>query len=67
MEPLKVGQELKALFRLVPSSRTHIEPAAALGDVAAVLSRHSPALLLFSGHAFGGQLAFESRAGQVTG
>jgi len=65
IEPLKVGQELKSLFRLVPPVHVHIEPAASLADVRQVLSRHSPSLLLFSGHSFVGTLALELPSGRV--
>tara|TARA_B110001452_G_scaffold170726_1_gene142893 strand:- start:174 stop:1445 length:1272 start_codon:yes stop_codon:yes gene_type:complete len=62
--PLRLGHELKALMRAVPSLHVAIEPAASLVDVPAALSRHRPRLVAFSGHAMRGSLVFETADGR---
>jgi hypothetical protein len=44
-----------------------IEPAATVTDAQAALAKHSPRVLVFSGHTFMGALAFEADDGRCSG
>ena len=64
-QPLSFGQDLKHLLRALPLSDIAIEPAATLEDAQAALHEHRPRIVVFSGHAFGGSLAFEDSKGAL--
>ena len=63
--PLALGQEIKHLLKSLSLADVAIEPAATLADAQAALQRHQPRILAFSGHTFGGRLAFENERGQL--
>ena len=65
LPPLRLGQELKFLLRAVSPVHLTVEPAATLADVETAVRAHNPRIILFSGHAFMGSLAFELPDGRI--